>query len=257
MRLITAALSCLILHLAESVPFGSQSGESRLNDTSLRFYPAPDPNGIGVLVVPGGSYQFVSLDYEGADTTAYLNERGYDAWVLNYSTADTAPTPLYPLPLEQGLAAVRHIRAQNRVSKLGIWGYSAGGHLAAMTVTNPDANLDFGILAYPVITMDPEFTHQQSRTNLIGSDPSPELQLEASAETRVTESTPPIFLFHTSNDPAVPIQNALLFSDAMAAKKRKFQSLILPDGPHGICLALSDPILSWTPELERWMKYSI
>lgn len=228
-----------------------------MNSTQLSFYPAPDPNGVGILVIPGGGYGHVSLDYEGANTTAYLNQRGYDAWVLNYSTAETAPTPLYPVPLDEALEALRVIRAQNRVSKLGIWGYSAGGHLAAMTVTNPAANVDFGILAYPVITMDPEFTHPGSRTNLIGDEASLDLQQKTSAENAVTESTPPIFLFHTANDPTVPIQNTLLFSNAMAAKMRSMQVLILPDGPHGICLALDDPVRNWTPELERWMKYSI
>lgn len=215
-----------------------------------------------MLVVPGGGYAYVSLDREGANTTAYLNDHGYDAWVLNYSTSDTAPTPLYPAPLDEALAAVREIRSQKHnhkqpLHKLGIWGFSAGGHLAAMTVTNPEADLDFGILSYPVITMDPEFAHPGSRTNLIGDDASPELQHKMSAENAVTALTPPIFLFHTANDATVPVENALLFSKAMAAHKRPFQSLILPDGYHGLVLALDDPVRNWTPELERWMKYSI
>ena len=228
-----------------------------LNNAQLSFHPASNPNGIGILVVPGGGYEYVSLDYEGANTTAYLNERGYDAWVLDYSTASTAATPLYPVPLDEAVEAVRLIRAQNRTSKLGIWGYSAGGHLAAMTVTNPEVDLDFGILAYPVITMDPEFTHPGSRHNLIGDDATLELQQETSAENAVTESTPPIFLFHTADDATVPVQNSLLFINAMVVKGRPFQSLILPDGEHGIALALDDPVRNWTPELERWMKYSI
>jgi dipeptidyl aminopeptidase/acylaminoacyl peptidase len=200
----------------------------------------------------------VSLDWEGVQTTTYLNEKGFDAWVLNYSVADTAPTPLYPVPMNEALDAVRQIRAQKKeLTKLGIWGYSAGGHLAAMTVTNPEAELDFGILAYPVITMDPEYTHPGSRENLIGDDASPELQEKTSAEKTVTESTPPIFLFHTANDASVPVENALLFSNAMSAHKRPFQSLILPDGEHGIALGIGDPKLDWTVELERWMQYSI
>ena len=210
-----------------------------------------------MLVLPGGGYGYVSLDYEGANTTAYLNDRGYDAWVLNYSTAETAPTPLYPVPFDEALAAVREIRAHHKLRKLGIWGFSAGGHLAAMTVTNPDADLDFGILAYPVITMDPAFTHAGSRKNLIGDDASPELQHKTSAENAVSALTPPIFLFHTANDGSVPVENALMFTKAMAAHDRPFQSLILPDGEHGLALALDDPVRNWTPELERWMKYSI
>jgi len=228
-----------------------------MNSSVLTYYPAPSPNGDGVLVVPGGGYAFVSLDFEGANTTAYLNERGYHVWVLNYATSSTAKTPLYPLPQNQALDAVKQIRGLKTVKKLGIWGFSAGGHLAATTITNPEAQLDYAILAYPVITMDPAYTHQGSRTNLIGGNPSPELQSKMSAQNGVSDSTPPVFLFHTANDHTVPIQNTLLFASAMANHSRPFQTLILPDGPHGLGLALNDPVRSWTPELERWMKYSI
>ncbi|KAI9896799.1 hypothetical protein N3K66_007821 [Trichothecium roseum] len=267
MRLDELAASMVLLPVvatALSIPPSppQQQQQRDLHENSqLAFYPAANPNGIGILVVPGGGYASVSLDYEGANTTAYLNDRGYDAWVLDYSTSSTAPTPLWPVPLNEAADAVRSIREQtssNRaLTKLGIWGYSAGGHLAAMTATNPDLALDFGILAYPVITMDPAYAHAGSRQNLIGPDPSPELQAQASAEKAVTAQTPPIFLFHTADDDTVPVQNALLFADAMAANKRPFQTLILPDGPHGIALALDDPVRNWTPELERWMKYSI
>ncbi|KAF4120577.1 Acetyl esterase/lipase [Geosmithia morbida] len=254
------------LIIATAVYFAmAASGLSRqkrvdLSPDQLTFRPASRPNGIGILVIPGGGYETVSLDFEGANTTAYLNERGYDAWVLDYSVATTASTPLYPAPMDQALEAVAAIRDQDRgaaLSKLGIWGYSAGGHLAAMTVTNPDAALDFGILAYPVITMDPAHAHMGSRDNLIGTDPSPDLQAATSAENTVTGSTPPIFLFHTSDDATVDVENTLLFSNAMAAKGRLFQTLILPSGQHGLGLALNDPVRNWTPELERWMKYSI
>lgn len=177
--------------------------------------------------------------------------------MLNYSTASTAAVPLYPRPQQEALAAVQKIRAEGRVSKLGIWGYSAGGHLAAMTLTEPGVALDFGILAYPVITMDPAFTHGGSRKNLIGHDASPEVQAKTSAEKRVTSTTPPTFIFHTATDPVVPVENTLWFVNALAAAKVSFQSLVLPDGNHGIALALANPVLNWTPELERWLKYSV
>ena len=197
------------------------------------------------------------MDKEGYQPASWLNERGYDAWVLDYATANNSATPLYPKPQDQALEAVQQIRANNTVSKLGIWGFSAGGHLAATTVTNSSAKLDFGILAYPVITMDPKYTHKGSRTNLIGANASSELQFEMSAENRVSNSTPPVFLFHTADDKSVPIQNSLMFANAMASHARPFQALILPDGSHGLGLALSDPVRSWTNELERFMKYSI
>ncbi|CAI6338746.1 unnamed protein product [Periconia digitata] len=230
-----------------------------LNSSILAYYPSDNPKGDGILVVPGGGYQHVSLDYEGAEAQTWLNQHGYHVWVLNYAVSSTASTPLYPTPQNQAAEAVQYIRTLDSVKKLGIWGFSAGGHLAATTVTNPDvaAQLDFAILAYPVITMDPSFTHPGSRENLIGANPSPELQASLSGENRVTNSTPPVFLFHTANDPVVPVKNTLVFAEAMAKHGRKFQSLILPDGEHGIALALDDPVRTWTGELERWLTYSV
>lgn len=210
-----------------------------------------------MLVLPGGGYGHVSLDKEGRNSTTYLNDRGYDAWVLNYSTSADTPTPLYPIPQDEAVAAVRYIRGLSRVKRLGIWGYSAGGHLAAVTVTNPDIKLDFGILAYPVITMKENITHAGSRTNLLGDDPSPELVEKMSAENSVSDSTPPIFLFHTANDPTVSVANSLLFINAMTTHQRPYSALILPKGNHGVGLAFDDPVLNWTAELDRWMKYSI
>ncbi|KAL5371892.1 hypothetical protein DPSP01_013929 [Paraphaeosphaeria sporulosa] len=228
-----------------------------VNSTILTYHPANESNGVGVLVLPGGGYSYTSMDKEGYQPAAWLNQRGYDAWILDYATANNSKTPLYPLPQDQALEAVKQIRAKNIVTKLGIWGFSAGGHLAATTVTNTSADLDFGILAYPVITLDPKYTHNGSRTNLVGSNPSPELQYQLSAENRVTNLTPPVFLFHTANDGAVPIQNTYLFANAMASHKRPAQLLVLPDGGHGLGLALSDPVRTWTGELERFLKYSI
>jgi acetyl esterase/lipase len=225
----------------------------------LAYYPAPENNGlgVGVLVIPGGGYSHVSLEREGRNSTTYLNAKGYDAWVLNYSVATTSPTPLHPVPLDEALGAVRYIRSLNKAVKLGIWGYSAGGHLAAITVTNPGAELDFGILTYPVISMDPAITHQGSRDNLIGTNPSPELVQSMSAENAVTDTTPPIFIYHSANDATVPVENSLRFLNAMTNHSRPYQALILPDGAHGIALALNDPKRNWSPELDRFMKYSI
>ncbi|KAH7310672.1 Alpha/Beta hydrolase protein [Stachybotrys elegans] len=247
MQVLRFLISSVLLPLAASIP------------SNLAFYPAENNNGsgIGVLVVPGGAYSVVSLDREGSNSTLYLNSHGYDAWVLNYSTASTAPTPLYPVPLDEAMEAVEYIRSLNSVDKLGIWGYSAGGHLAAITLTNPKADLDFGILTYPVITMDSQYTHNGSRVNLLGNSPSAELVDLMSAEKAVSNSTPPTFIYHSANDATVPVENALLFIQAMVAHNRPFQTLILPDAAHGIALGLNDPVRNWTPELDRWMKYSI
>ncbi|KAI1484364.1 Alpha/Beta hydrolase protein [Biscogniauxia mediterranea] len=225
----------------------------------LHFFPAPNPNQTGVLVVPGGGYEFVSMEKEGTEPAAWLNERGYDAWVLEYTTAGArdTPPPIYPKPMEEAREAIRQIRAQKRVSKLGIWGWSAGGHLSAVCLTDPDPALalDFGILAYPVISMEPGTTHAGSLANLLGGDADDERRrLLLSAETRVSDRTPPAFLFHTADDALVPVQNSLLFAAQMARRGRPFEILVLPSGPHGVGLALEDPKTSWTAELERWLR---
>ncbi|KAM0810220.1 putative Alpha/Beta hydrolase protein [Seiridium cardinale] len=221
----------------------------------LTFYPAassPDTC-TGVLVVPGGGYEYVALDKEGTKPAAWLNERNLDAWVLEYTTADQTPGPLYPTPLNEALEAVQQIRAEGRVSRLGIWGWSAGGHLAAMTCTNAEAHLDFAILAYPVISME-GITHLGSLHNLLGHDAGADLRKSMSAENRVTKHTPPVFLFHTCNDSAVPVANSLGFARALADHGCAFEILVLPDGPHGVGLALDDPKLTWTEELARWLE---
>lgn len=241
--------------VAAKTPSGFVARLDLLTDMNLQFFPAPQPNKTGILVVPGGGYGFVSLENEGTRVAAWLNERGFDAWVLTYTVASPqTPAPIYPAPQNEALEAIRQIRAQNRVTKLGIWGFSAGGHLSAVTVTNPEAKLDFAILAYPVISMEPGVAHAGSRHNLIGDNPTPELQRSMSAQNRISLQTPPVFLFHTANDPVVPVQNALLFAMEMADHRRPFEILILPDGPHGINLALGDAKLTWTGELERWLK---
>ncbi|KAH8680525.1 Alpha/Beta hydrolase protein [Xylariales sp. PMI_506] len=236
----------------------------------LTFYPAPQPNKSGVLVVPGGGYGYVSLEKEGIKPAAWLNERGFDAWVLEYANpADGSPAPTYPAPLDDAREAVRRIRAEGRVTgNLGIWGWSAGGHLSAITATilaeeaaaaageeggSPALVLDFAILAYPVISMEPGTTHLGSLHNLLGADAPAELRAAMCAESRVTARTPPTFLFHTSNDEGVPVENSLLFASALARAGVLFSALVLPDGAHGAGLALDDPKLTWTGELERWL----
>ncbi|OTA95820.1 hypothetical protein M434DRAFT_393463 [Hypoxylon sp. CO27-5] len=226
-------------------------------ELKLDFYPAPNPGRTGVLVLPGGGYEFISMDNEGVEPAQWLNSHNIDAWVLSYTTAgESNPAPIFPAPQREALEAVRRIRASGSVDKLGIWGFSAGGHLAAVTVTDPSAELDFAVLAYPVISMAAETTHEGSRRNLIGDgcEAGSDAENAMCAEKRVNENTPPTFLFHTANDDVVPVQNALGFAAAMAKYGRPFQILVLPDGPHGVGLALGDARLCWMGELERWLK---
>ncbi len=230
------------------------------NGVKLTPFLLATPAKIGVLILPGGGYGALATGHEGKDIGAYLNARGYDAWMLEYTIAGAQnPAPIYPRPQNDALEALRLIRAQNRVQKLGIWGFSAGGHLAATTVTNPEtrlasAKLDFAILAYPVISMQIGATHGGSRANLIGKSPDAALEKSLSAQNRVSLDTPPTFVFHTANDGAVPAENALLFAGALAAHRVPFELHIYENGPHGVGLAPKDPILStWGARLEDWL----
>ncbi|KAI1777623.1 Alpha/Beta hydrolase protein [Hypoxylon cercidicola] len=127
------------------------------DDVKLDFYPASSPNRTGVLVIPGRGYEFISMESEGLVPARWLNARGLDAWVLSYTVADTSsssiPEPVFPMSQVEALEAVSRIRASGRVDQLGVWGFSAGGHLAAVTATDPAAVLDFVVLAYPVVSM--------------------------------------------------------------------------------------------------------
>ena len=160
--------------------------------------------------------------------------------------------------MEEALGALDLIRQQApNLKKLGIWGFSAGGHLAGTTATTPGTNLDFAILGYPVITLEDDYTHENSRYNLLGNKPTKKQIKELSVQNRVNDKTPPTLLFHTSNDDLVPVQNTYLYAEAMAKHGRKVQLVVLPDGKHGVGLAQNDPVRNWTSELERFLKYSI
>lgn len=220
----------------------------------------PNPAKIGILILPGGGYGHLAVGHEGADIGAWLNARGYEAWMLEYTIAAAKnPVAIYPRPQNEALEALRWIRAQNRVEKLGIWGFSAGGHLAATTATNPEtraanAKLDFAVLAYPVISMETDATHGGSRANLLGQSPDAALEKSLSAQNRVALDTPPTFLFHTASDGSVPVANALLFAGALASHRVPFELHIYENGRHGVGLASDDPILgTWSARLEDWL----
>ena len=221
----------------------------------------PQPARLGVLILPGGGYQRLAIGHEGKDIAAWLGARGYDAWMLEYHVASSTQAPLLNKPLDDVGAAVAAIRAEKRGEKLGIWGFSAGGHLAAMAATQPDFNLDFAVLAYPVIAVSGAAAHQGSARALLGRNPSPP-QLEAySPQLRVSLETPPVFLFHTAQDTGVPPENSLMMASALAAHQVPFELHIYQNGPHGVGLAdgqLNAPDLpllaDWSERLKIWLS---
>lgn len=213
-----------------------------------------EPARIGIIVLPGGGYWGLSTDHEGKQTCEWLNARGYDAWMLEYHVGSTTPTPLLNKPLDDVGAAVAVARADKRNQKLGIWGFSAGGHLAAMAATQPDFKLNLAVLAYPVIEVSGPNAHMGSANSLIGQNPTP-LQIEAySPLRRVSLDTPPTFLFSTYEDELVPAKNSLLMAQALADHRIPFEIHVYEKGGHGLGLALDNPYLkSWSERLEAWL----
>lgn len=221
------------------------------------------PARVGVLVLPGGGYQHLAVEHEGRAIGQWLNARGMDAWMLEYRVVSPEnPSPLNGKPMEDVGLALEAIRGEKRNEKLGIWGFSAGGHLAAMAATEPKFALDFAVLAYPVIDMTGLFVHQGSRHNLLGRESAIENFRRYAPEQRILSAaaTPPMFLFHTAQDSGVLPQNSLLMAQQLAVHNVPFELHIYQNGPHGVGLAdgkfgapdLPD-VADWGGRLELWL----
>jgi acetyl esterase/lipase len=247
-------------------------GNDDTDKPNLTIY-LPHANGehSGVVVCPGGGYQMLAVDHEGKQIAEWLNARGVAAFVLRYRLG-----PRYHHPIELGDAqrALRFVRFHAadygvEPGKIGIWGFSAGGHLASTAGTHFDAGEagaadpidragsrpDFMILSYPVISFVTPYVHRGSLRNLLGENPDPKLAASLSNETQVTPQTPPTILFHTNGDTGVPPENSVLFYLALRKAGVPAEMHIYERGEHGVGLALVDPILSsWPGRLEAWMR---
>jgi acetyl esterase/lipase len=251
-------------------PGAQGNGEADKPSITIFLPPAAQANGSAVVVCPGGGYQMLALDHEGRQIAEWLNARGVAAFVLKYRLG-----PRYHHPVEMGdvQRAIRTVRAGAREfrikpDRIGVWGFSAGGHLASTAATHFDSGHaesadpvdrescrpDFAILSYPVISMG-EFTHKGSRLNLLGEDPEPQLIEELSNEKQVRPETPPTFLFHTTDDAGVPVENSVMFYLALRRYGIPAEMHLYAHGPHGVGLAQKDPVLStWPARLEDWLK---
>ncbi|HEV2350509.1 MAG TPA: alpha/beta hydrolase [Terriglobia bacterium] len=227
--------------------------------------------GFGVVVCPGGGYQNLAMDHEGKQVAEWLNGLGAAAFVLKYRLG---PRYHHPVEMEDGLRAMRFVRfhaADYGIApdRIGIWGFSAGGHLASTVGThfdggNPNAadaiervgsRPDFMVLAYPVITFTTPYAHKGSMRNLLGDNPDAKLVHLLSNELQVTPETPPTFLFQTTNDETVPVENSVLFYEALLKNHVPAEMHIFERGHHGVGLAQNDPALSHWPELlAQWFR---
>ncbi len=225
---------------------------------TITVYRPSSPNGMAIIMCPGGGYSHLALAHEGHDMASWFNAQGITYIVLKYRM----PNGHREIPLsdaEQAIRLVRQHAAEWKVnpSRVGIMGASAGGHLAASLATlygSDETRPDFQILFYPVITMGAD-THRGSRINLLGENPSDALIWEYSLENRVTSHTPQAFIMFSTDDTAVPPVNSINFYLALIRQKVPATLHAYPAGGHG--WGFRDSFIykrQWTGELEEWLR---
>jgi acetyl esterase/lipase len=252
-------------------PYAAGSGEGHIPNITPHFPPADRNSGTAVVVCPGGGYHGLALDHEGDQVARWLVGEGISAFILRYRHA---PDYQHPVPLTDAQRAIRLVRSHAAEwgidpARIGILGFSAGGHLTASAGVHftpgdeqsPDAverlssRPDFLVLVYPVISMDGPYTHRGSRTNLLGADPDPALVQKMSLDQQVTADTPPTFLVHTSGDTGVPAENSVLFYLGLRKAGVPAEMHVYEKGEHGFGLAPKDPILStWPKHCIDWLR---
>ena len=264
----------------EGVPGAKQTGPVRVQEgrianvsepTLTMYAPAVDrPNGTAVVICPGGGYQYLSADREGEQYARWLSTLGVTAFVLKYRMVEFG----HPAPLQDVLRAVRLLRSQAaryhiRADRIGVMGSSAGGHLAASAATlfdNPagrtgaaldqtSARPDFAILMYPVIDLEGPAAHAGSRKALLGANPTAANLHLMSVQNAVTSATPPTLLIHTQEDGTVPVENSILFYQALTRAHVPAEMYLFEHGGHGMGMRQGLGTASeWPRRAEEWLR---
>ncbi|WP_343694570.1 alpha/beta hydrolase [Flavobacterium sp.] len=249
-----------------------QSTSMVTKPTLTAFFPSvTKPNRTAVIILPGGGYQHLAIDKEGTKVAQWFNSLGIPAFVLKYRLpSDLIMKNKNVGPLQDAQEAVRYVR-QNAAkwnidpNKIGILGFSAGGHLAATLSTHYDdkvyesdykvsARPNFSLLIYPVISMQNDITHKGSQINLLGNNPSEDLINSFSNEKRVTTQTPPAFLIHATDDTVVIPENSINYYLALKKNGVTAELHLYEKGGHGFGLGVNDTSKNWTRECEEWLK---
>ncbi|HJV78197.1 MAG TPA: alpha/beta hydrolase [Paludibacter sp.] len=245
-----------------------------VTNPTIEVYPAPaDKNtGTAVVICPGGGYYGLSFIGEGSQIAKWLNSLGITAFVLKYRLPDDVIMKNKSIgPMQDGQRAMRIVRSRAKEwginpQKIGIIGFSAGGHLASTISTHynekvyqssdtTSARPDFSLLIYPVISMDSTITHMGSRQSLLGNNPAPELVKHFSNELQVTGKTPPAFMVHSIDDGAVPVQNSIRYAMAMREHAVPCELHIYEHGGHGYSLApWGGTHSAWPEACRKWLE---
>lgn len=224
-------------------------------EATLTIYPAAKPNGQAIVACPGGGYAGIAVTHEGHDMAAWFNTQGITYAVLHYRM----PYGKHEIPLSDVHQSIRYLRKnanQWGIKTLGVMGFSAGGHLASTAATHftADTRPDFQILFYPVVTMG-ENTHQGSKDNLLGKNPSDELVRLYSNELQVNAQTPQAFILHSSDDNGVPVSNSVNYYTNLVKHGVPVTMHLYPIGGHGWGYNENFPYKSqWKEELEKWLR---
>ena len=250
----------------------TKTSASNVHQPYLVAFPAPADKAVGtaMIICPGGAYRNLSIENEGSRIAERFNAVGISAFVLHYRLLEYG----HPAPLRDVLRAIRLVRSRAaefgvKPERIGVVGSSAGGHLAASASTlfnDPDGKTgaqldavsgrpDFAVLLYPVITMKLPLTHFGSRNSLLGAAPTPEAIEHMSLELRVTKETPPTFIAVTEEDKTVPVENSLLYYQALRTAGVDAEMHVWPKGPHGFGMrpGLGGPS-TWPDRCEEWLR---
>lgn len=232
--------------------------------------------GTAIVICPGGGYGHLAMDHEGHQIGEWLNSFGVAGFILQYRHRNSGAGYGHPAPLQDAQRAIRTVRSRAaewgvKPDRIGILGFSAGGHLTSTALTHfndkvyeardaidkASARPDFGVLVYPVISLTEPFTHVGSRRNLLGKSASKELMEKFSNEKQVTAQTPPCFLIHTWEDTAVPAENSITFYLALRQAKVPAELHLFAKGPHGFGLGKNiEGTGAWPSLCRNWMKVS-
>lgn len=244
---------------------------SQVVNPTLTIFKPNNPNGTAVIICPGGGYAHLAIDKEGYKVAKWLNALGITALVLKYRLPSDAIMKDKSMgPLQDVQEAMRYVRRHAKEwniqeNKIGILGFSAGGHLASTLSTHYNdvvykvtdsvsAKPDFSILIYPVISMENGITHQGSRTNLLGSSLSIEMINNFSNEKKIDASTPKTFIVHATDDQSVPVENSINYYLELKKNKISAEMHLYEKGGHGFGLGREDTSLYWTEQCENWLK---